>query len=109
AHGVARATAEADPRAHSITRWLGVDSPGGDPSYTTLVATGPGWVLVCSDGLWNYCSDAVDLRDLVATTTAAHSDEPLTTCRALVEWANDQGGHDNVTVALARVTLSQPA
>jgi serine/threonine protein phosphatase PrpC len=109
AHGVPRTAAEADPRAHSITRWLGVDSPGGDPSYTALIATGPGWVLVCSDGLWNYCSDAVALRDLVAATTAAQSGDPLASSRALVDWANEQGGHDNVTVALARVTLSNEA
>jgi serine/threonine protein phosphatase PrpC len=105
AHGVPRTTAEADPRAHSITRWLGVDSPGGDPSYTALVATSPGWVLVCSDGLWNYCSDAVALRDLLGRTTTDHAGDPLTSARALVDWANEQGGHDNVTVALVRVTL----
>jgi serine/threonine protein phosphatase PrpC len=109
AQGVARAVAEADPRAHSITRWLGVDSPGGDPSFMTLVAPGPGWVLVCSDGLWNYCSDAVALRDLLRSTTAEHAGDPLASAGALVDWANAQGGHDNITAALARVTPSHPA
>jgi serine/threonine protein phosphatase PrpC len=108
ARGVPRAVAEADPEAHSITRWLGVDGPGGDPTFLSLLATSPGWALVCSDGLWNYCSDAVALRDLVKDTLAAHSDDPLATAGALVDWANAQGGHDNITAALARVELSHP-
>jgi serine/threonine protein phosphatase PrpC len=103
AGGVAREVAEADPRAHSITRWLGIDSPGGDPSYTSMVASSPGWLLVCSDGLWNYCSDAPALRDLALEKLAAAGNEPLAAAGALVDWANAQGGHDNVTVALARM------
>lgn len=103
AGGVAREVAEADPRAHSITRWLGVDSPGGDPSYTSIIANGPGWLMVCSDGLWNYCSDAAALRDLTIEQLTLSRNDPLVTAGALVDWANAQGGHDNVTVALARV------
>jgi serine/threonine protein phosphatase PrpC len=62
-------------------------------------------VLVCSDGLWNYCSDAVALRDLLGRTTTENAGDPLISARALVDWANEHGGHDNVTVALMRVTL----
>ena len=62
AQGTHRDVAEADPRAHAITRWLGVDSPGGAPSTASVALDGAGWVLVCSDGLWNYCSSADDLR-----------------------------------------------
>jgi serine/threonine protein phosphatase PrpC len=109
ADGVAREVAEADPRAHSITRWLGIDSPGGEPSYTSLVANGPGWLLVCSDGLWNYCSDAPALGDLTREQLVAAQNDPLAAAAALVDWANAQGGHDNVTVALARVLETNPA
>ncbi len=56
--GVAQDVAEAEPQAHAITRWLGLDSPEGDASTSTTTAAGPGWLLVCSDGLWNYCSSA---------------------------------------------------
>jgi serine/threonine protein phosphatase PrpC len=107
AHGMSREAAEADPRAHSITRWLGVDSPGGDPSFTSQTLTADGWVLVCSDGLWNYCSDAMALRDLVVAKAAEANGEPLATAGALVDWANSQGGHDNITAALARVTITK--
>ena len=109
AAGVAREVAESDPRAHSITRWLGVDSPGGAPSYTSMVATTPGWLVVCSDGLWNYCSDASALADLAHEKLDLAQNDPLTAAGALVDWANAQGGHDNVTVALARVFEAIPA
>ena len=44
-----------------------------------------------------------DLAGLVATTSRAAGDEPLALAGALVDWANAQGGQDNITVALARV------
>jgi serine/threonine protein phosphatase PrpC len=103
ATGVSRAEAESGPHAHAITRWLGKDAPDHTPRTTTLRVAGPGWLLVCSDGLWNYCSEAAPLADLVRQTAAANGGEPLATASALVDWANAQGGQDNITVALARL------
>jgi serine/threonine protein phosphatase PrpC len=103
AQGTPRDVAEADSRAHSITRWLGVDSPGGPPSTASVSLDGPGWVLVCSDGLWNYCSSADDVRALVGDRVADVGADPLAVAGALCEWANQQGGHDNITAALARL------
>ncbi len=103
ATGVPRHEAETGPQAHAITRWLGKDAPDHTPRTTTLRVDGPGWLLVCSDGLWNYCSEAAPLADLVRQTAAAHGGEPLATSSALVDWANAQGGQDNITVALARL------
>lgn len=81
----------------------GQGRPGPPPRTTSLNVTGPGWLLVCSDGLWNYCSEAAPLADLVRQTAAANGGEPLATSSALVDWANAQGGQDNITVALARI------
>ena len=103
ATGISRAEAESGPHAHAITRWLGKDAPDHTPRTTTVHVTGPGWVVVCSDGLWNYCSEAAPLADLVRQTAAANGGEPKATASALVDWANAQGGQDNITVALARV------
>ena len=103
AQGVARTVAENGPQAHAITRWLGVDAPDHTPRTVSLDLDGPGWVLVCSDGLWNYCSEPGDLAALVSATARSQGHEPLRLARALVDWANDQGGQDNITVALARV------
>ena len=108
AAGVPRATAETGPQAHAITRWLGVDAPDHTPRTVSLDLDRPGWVLVCSDGLWNYCSEPGDLAALVATTSREVGDEPLALSGALVDWANAQGGQDNITVALARVGATPP-
>lgn len=100
ASGIPRAVAEAAPQAHAITRWLGADSPDVDARVTATTADGPGWLLLCSDGLWNYRSPAAELATLVAEHGRA---EPLALAESLVEWANEQGGHDNITVAVSRI------
>ncbi len=106
--GIPRASAESSPQAHAITRWLGPDAP--DPVARTA-ATRPdraGWVLVCSDGLWNYCSPAADLATLLRTTQASLGDDPQALAGALVDWANAQGGRDNITATLARFDPAAP-
>lgn len=103
AQGMDRAEAESSPQAHAITRWLGPDAPDVTPAATSIEVREPGWLLVCSDGLWNYCSAAADLAGLVRHTAAAHQQQPLAMSAALVSWANAQGGQDNITVALARI------
>jgi serine/threonine protein phosphatase PrpC len=103
AEGMPRADAESGPQAHAITRWLGVDAPDHTPRTASLDLPGPGWVLVCSDGLWNYCSEPRDVAALVESTTSSAGSAPLELAGALVDWANAQGGKDNITVALARV------
>jgi len=40
---------------------------------------------------------------LVAETAARVGSDPLAIADALCNWANEQGGHDNITVALLRV------
>ncbi|CCH77558.1 putative magnesium or manganese-dependent protein phosphatase [Nostocoides japonicum T1-X7] len=103
--GTPREQAEVSRHAHAITKWLGLDSPDQVPRTAQATVDGPGWLLVCSDGLWNYASEPAALRariDAVGTT------EPLTLARALVDWAIEQGGHDNITVTLARLGATAP-
>jgi serine/threonine protein phosphatase PrpC len=101
AAGVPRAQAETSPQAHAITRWLGPDAADTDARCAATVPNGPGWLLVCSDGLWNYCSDAHEMGELVRKF--AGCGEPHAAAAALVRWANAQGGRDNITAALARI------
>jgi serine/threonine protein phosphatase PrpC len=105
ASGVPRAEAESGPHSHAIMRWLGEDAPDHKPATTTMTLAEPGWLLVCSDGLWNYCSEAEDLAALVRQTSSGSppAAEPLALAGALVSWANSQGGQDNISVALARI------
>jgi serine/threonine protein phosphatase PrpC len=103
ATGVSRVAAESGPHAHSITRWLGKDAPDDlTPHLTTLTPTS-GWLMVCSDGLWNYCSEAEDLRKLLREKAAGVGEVPAVLAQSLVDFANEQGGRDNITVALARL------
>jgi serine/threonine protein phosphatase PrpC len=100
--GVPREEAENGPNAHAITRWLGADAPDPRPHVASRVVAGPGWLMLCSDGLWNYRSEAADLGRLVADTGAADP-SPRALAEALVRWAVEQGGADNISVALARL------
>ncbi len=110
ASGVPRAEAETGPQSHGITRWLGIDAPSHSPTTAATTLAEPGWILACSDGLWNYCSEAQDLATLVQKTSGSSpaAAEPLTLASALVDWANAQGGQDNISVALARIHPPAP-
>jgi serine/threonine protein phosphatase PrpC len=103
--GVPRLEAETGPQSHAITRWLGDDAPDHTPTTASMTIKEPGWLLVCSDGLWNYCSPADEMAALVERTVGVSPGfvEPLALAGALVDWAIGQGGQDNITVALARM------
>jgi len=47
-----------------------------------------GYLLVCSDGLWNYVPDAAAMAELVY----AESGEAVDIARRLVDFANSKGG-----------------
>lgn len=101
--GVSARQVAASPQAHAITRWLGPDAPALAPRTDTVTIGGAGWLLLCSDGLWNYCDGADELGELVRETAERTEAGAAQVAGALVDWANAQGGRDNVTVALARL------
>lgn len=107
AEGMPREEAESLPRAHAITKWLGRDSVDIVPRTGVHEVTEPGWLVVCSDGLWNYASTPESLAEQVAAA-AGDTTEPTVIAGRLVEWANAQGGQDNITVALARCPAVRP-
>ncbi|HEV3169718.1 MAG TPA: PP2C family serine/threonine-protein phosphatase [Actinocrinis sp.] len=85
------------PHAHAILRWLGPDAPEEPPNLREFVPDGPGLVLVCSDGLWNYVWDAADLSRLAAGGWGGLA----AGAASLTAVALDGGGQDNITVVLA--------
>jgi serine/threonine protein phosphatase PrpC len=95
--------AMASPQAHVITRWLGADLPDPEPHVAQFVPQGPGVVLVCSDGLWNYRPEPDGLAALALPTALT---EPLAAAAEMVKFALDKGGLDNITVVLIPVPLS---
>ncbi|MFG2086570.1 MULTISPECIES: protein phosphatase 2C domain-containing protein [unclassified Spirillospora] len=108
------AEAEQHPNAHVITAWLGADAGQVSPHVATFRPAGPGTLLVCSDGLWNYFPAARDIAALLAAGPGAVNGtggpapdpghdpaaDPLGVARALVRHALDAGGRDNITVAV---------
>jgi serine/threonine protein phosphatase PrpC len=91
--------------AHTITHWLGTDAPEVAPHIDVMTAPGPGILLVCSDGLWNYYEAPEALRELVAAGPPGET--VLETARRLVDSALEAGGNDNITVAVK--ALGAPA
>lgn len=94
---MSEAEAYADDRAHAITGWLGADAYELEPHTASFKPDGPGVVVVCTDGLWNYAEAA---EQLAAVLPADAHDRPLHSARTLVAHALAGGGHDNVTVAV---------
>jgi serine/threonine protein phosphatase PrpC len=91
------------PHAHVLTRWLGGEAAdlAGDPSRAPhvehYVPPGPGVLLVCSDGLWNYLPEASELARLALPRALT---DPLGAANDMVRFAIDAGGADNITAVL---------
>ncbi|MCO5969885.1 PP2C family protein-serine/threonine phosphatase [Actinoallomurus soli] len=104
AHGVlTEAEARVHPNAHAIVAWLGADAGEIEPHVTTFVPEGPGTLLLCSDGLWNYYPEAA------ALTAVLPDADPLTAARHLVRLALEAGGRDNITVVVIPLTQEHAA
>ncbi|WP_017588135.1 PP2C family protein-serine/threonine phosphatase [Nocardiopsis ganjiahuensis] len=89
--------------AHALIAWMGADSGEIDAHVSTVTPTGPGAVLLCSDGLWNYYPEAQDLTEAVPGATGA----PLEAARTYVSLALRAGGKDNITVVVVPVPTEQ--
>lgn len=106
--GLSREEAERGMGAHAITKWIGASATDVAPRVMAYQPQQSGWLLVCSDGLWNHVPDAGDLARLMADLVSkAHTDDhghasPAGVADGLIAHANNCGGHDNITVALWR-------
>jgi serine/threonine protein phosphatase PrpC len=84
--------------AHVLTRWLGADAEHAEPHTASFEPPGPGVLLLCSDGLWNYQPSAAGLTELLPPATLENLARATA---ALLEFALDRGGEDNITAVLA--------
>jgi serine/threonine protein phosphatase PrpC len=100
----AEALASAD--AHVVTQWIGADISDPSPHVMRFEPPGPGVLLLCSDGLWNYQPEAAELAGMALPGALA---DPLGVARTMVSFALDAGGMDNVTVVLAPFPPGQTA
>ncbi len=98
-HGeMTEAEAMRDPRAHALLHCLGTTdftaaSPCPEPGVLTVTRES-GWLLLCSDGLWNYAPTPGSL--VQAAGQGLHGDA-ADLCARLVAFARAAGGHDNIT------------
>jgi PPM family protein phosphatase len=86
-----------------VTRAVGIDPEVETEIHTYPVQPGDIYLL-CSDGL----SDMVADEDIQSTVSSLQANLPLA-AQQLVQLANDNGGRDNVSVILVRVTREFPA
>lgn len=96
---MSQAEAEKSPHAHAITRWLGADVKVEEvfPSIIDFTIPSSGYILLCTDGLWNYAPEAEALAALVKTSPQK---DAIAVSRLLVDFARNCGGHDNITVGI---------
>jgi serine/threonine protein phosphatase PrpC len=91
------------PHAHALTRCLGPLEAGEalqqvQPDVVSRVLAGPGALVLCSDGLWNYYPIPEQMAGLVQRCGV--NPTPTRLARFLVHKALARGGQDNVAVAV---------
>ena len=89
------------PEANKITRALGMSATVDVELRSMPIAHRPGdYFLLASDGL----CDLVPPRDILRVVLESENAGRLDlVCKKLIAKANDRGGHDNITVVIARV------
>ena len=92
---------------HAITQSLGLVAAGEkiEPSFKELTLTGVVCLVGCSDGFWNYAhpneyEPPFKIADLYKEVS---SHDALEYAESLIAFANNSGGHDNITVAVAMI------
>ena len=92
------------PLAHALTHCIGPLENETDaiqlvePEVRARDLAGPGRVVLCSDGLWNYFPNAAQIAD--HARSAGSGATPSSLARYMVNHALARGGGDNVTVAI---------
>jgi serine/threonine protein phosphatase PrpC len=98
AEGMSEVDAMAVHQAHALSKWIGADAGEIEPRTVTFTPEGPGLVLLCSDGLWNYLPEA---RQLVGSLPGPPAGVGLVSAASeLTRVALTLGGHDNITTVL---------
>lgn len=89
--------------AHTITKCLGPLEVGDvpaeiEPDVRSRDLAGPGLVLLCTDGLWNYAPEPDDIARVMRV--APDETNAVGMARLFINYALARGGQDNVSVAL---------
>jgi protein phosphatase len=87
--------AEHHPYRHILTRCLGAEASVEVEVYSPRELQAGDLLVLCSDGLTEHIQRG-ELAELIASL------DPEQVARDLVNVANERGGHDNITVVVAR-------
>jgi protein phosphatase len=90
---ITREEARTHPNRNVITRAIGLDQQPKIDTSAMPLADGD-LLLLCSDGLNSMIPDE-DIHRILTSSS------PEDVCQALIDAANNQGGHDNTTVVTA--------
>ena len=83
------------PQRNVLYRAIGQTEPL-EPDISTYPIPRPGFLMMCSDGLWGYVQEMEMFRIINDGPT------PALACHKLVEMANSAGGPDNISVILVQ-------
>ena len=86
-----------DERKNVITKALGAEERVEPDFFQVEVAEGDR-ILLCTDGLY----DEVDETEIIAALNEENNMSDV--CRRLIDTANANGGHDNITIVSLKVT-----
>lgn len=87
------------PYAHAITRWLGANADPV-PSILEFPLSQAGYLILCSDGFWNYAAEPDRIAELCQMLSGAKILAACTIAQILVQYALSCGGRDNISVAV---------
>lgn len=93
---ITESEAKTHPNKNVLYRALGQSEPFR-PDLLSATIPKPGFILLCSDGLWGSVSDEELFR------IAKNAETPSIACSRMVETANKAGGPDNISAILIKV------
>jgi protein phosphatase len=85
---------------HALTNVLGATRAPASVEVHRLRLIDGDRIMICTDGLTEMVDDAA-IAELLERTV-----QPEQACRSLVDLALEKGGHDNITVVMARYTVT---
>jgi protein phosphatase len=83
------------PQRNVLYRAIGQGEPF-DPDISTQPYPSPGYLLLCSDGLWGVVPEE-KLAEIIKL-----GGDPVSLCRRMVDAANEAGGPDNISVIIVQ-------
>lgn len=92
---ITKEEAKNHPKRNVITRALGVDECL-ESDFNVIKLEDDAGIVLCSDGLTNFVNDE-NIKIIISENNAEEA------CNKLIELANENGGGDNISVAVAKI------